>query len=107
MRKVQKYNPVPRKDNMNKFLIAIIGLVVLSGVAFASIGVNLNSVPIGAAADIDCQQTSKGIGCAIVNNDAQIYLASPLVDTALYTATAGVGSSKTLRISADGTIYAF
>ena len=90
---------------MKKYLLTILAVMMVGGIAFASVGVKNSSSMIGTAADINC---SKGITCAMTNDGANIYLGAVVVDADLYTSSvAGVGASKSLRISADGTIYAF
>lgn len=88
---------------MKKILAFLLLSVFIAGSAFA-ITVHQNRTRINNSDNINF---INGIGALSNGSGTDIYLATPLIDLDLYTASAGVGASKSLRISADGTIYAF
>ena len=116
---------------MKKFLgIVLVALFVLAFVipAFAEVDVKSEGTKITTAVAVDFQgaTVTKSGSKAIVNvkdivgnkdisgslavgtgNAFTVSAAGLVVDSALYTAAAGTGGSKSLRISADGTIYGF
>ena len=116
---------------MKKLLsVLIVALFVLAFVipAFAEVDVKSEGTKITTAVAVDFQgaTVTKSGSKAIVNikdvvgnadisgslavgtgNAFTVSAAGLVVDTALYSASAGTGASKALRISADGTIYGY
>ena len=116
---------------MRKLLsVLLVALFALAFVipAFAEVDVKSEGTKITTAVAVDFQgaTVTKSGSNAIVNikdvvgnadtsgslavgtgNAFTVSAAGLIVDQALYTASAGTGGSKALRISADGTIYGF
>lgn len=75
------------------------------GVGFAAVAV------FNDGTRVDLTENLNVVGGAVTTANGVVTLSTLVsamdVDTALYTKAAGTGGSKSLRISVDGTIYAY